>query len=164
MATRPVVTWPDPVLSRVAAPVGAPGDDVRALVVDLFDTMYAAPGRGLAAPQLGMPLRAFVMDTGWKEGRAAPVALIDPVVVETGEGRSTLAEGCLSIPGITVAVTRPDRVRMRWTTPEGAAAEALFKGIDATCAQHELDHLDGIVTLDRAAPDARAAALRALGR
>jgi peptide deformylase len=153
---RDIVLWPNPVLSRPCDPVAVIDDEIRHLADDMLETMYAAPGRGLAAPQVGVPLRLFVMDTIWKEGARAPRVLINPLVLRQSEDRVTGPEGCLSIPGVTAEVERAAEILMRWTTPEGETRDEVLTGFDAVCAQHELDHLDGIVTLDRVSPEARA--------
>lgn len=152
---RPIVFWPDPVLRRACAPVDAP-DTVADLIRDMFDTMYDAPGRGLAAPQIGVSARVFVMDAGWKTGTPTPIAMINPEILWRSDDRITGAEGCLSIPGVMADVERFSEIRMRWTDLSGTVHERLLTGFDSVCAQHELDHLDGIVTFDRVAPDARA--------
>ena len=153
---RDIVLWPDPVLSRVCDPVGEIDDDTHRLADDMLETMYAAPGRGLAAPQVGVPLRLFVMDTTWKDGERMPRVLINPRVLRYSDDRVTGPEGCLSIPGVTADVERAAEVTVRWTTLEGETREEVLTGFDAICAQHELDHLDGVVTLDRIRPEARA--------
>ncbi|MFP4326389.1 MAG: peptide deformylase [Paracoccaceae bacterium] len=156
MSPRPILAWPDARLAQPAAPVGRL--DVEALVAEMFETMYAAPGIGLAAPQLGEMLRLFVMDCGWKSGEMTPLACLDPEIVWHSEETATREEGCLSIPGVSVEVTRPARIRLRWRDLAGAVQERAFDGLEAACAQHEIDHLDGIVTLDRITPEARSAA------
>ncbi len=122
----------------------------------MFDTMYAAPGRGLAGPQVGAMLRIFVMDVGWKDGAPQPVVAIDPVVEWASDTLAEGPEGCLSIPGISAQVTRPAEVRMRWHDLQGRPVVETLIGFASVCAQHELDHLDGIVTFDRVRPDTRA--------
>jgi len=156
VSVRAILAWPDARLAQPAAPVADRA--VEALVTDMFETMYAAPGIGLAAPQLGEMLRLFVMDCGWKSGEMTPLACLDPEIIWLSEETATREEGCLSIPGIMVEVTRPARIRLRWRDLAGAMHERAFDGLEAACAQHEMDHLDGIVTLDRIAPAARAAA------
>ncbi|SIS54571.1 peptide deformylase [Roseivivax lentus] len=158
MSKRAILTWPDDRLSTVCAPVSAE-DDLETLVTDLFETMYAAPGRGLAAPQIGLLRRVFVMDAGWKDGDMSPRACIDPEITWSSEETARNGEGCLSIPGITVTLERPARVRLAYTTPAGERIETELAGAEALIAQHELDHLDGHVTFDRLSPEARAAAL-----
>ncbi|WGW04958.1 peptide deformylase [Tropicibacter oceani] len=158
MSVLPILTWPDPRLSRVCDPVS----DVAAvapLIVDMFETMYAAPGRGLAAPQVGVLARVFVMDAGWKSGDKTPLACINPAIVETSEARVSGGEGCLSMPGIEVQVPRFAEVTLAYTDPEGRDCRRRLTGFEAICAQHELDHLDGTLHVDRLDADARALAL-----
>lgn len=157
MSILPILTWPDPRLAQVCAPVGTVTDEIRQLAGDMLETMYAAPGRGLAGPQVGVLQRIFVMDVTWKEGAPDPLVVLDPEIVPLTDDRLAGPEGCLSIPGITAQVRRAPHVRMRWTDLAGTRQEREFTGFGAVCAQHEADHLDGIVTLDRVAPDARAA-------
>lgn len=148
MAVRPLVLHPDARLRQVAAPVpqGAVGMD--ALIGDMFDTMYAAYGRGLAAPQVGVGQRVFVMDAGWKAGPKTPCAFINPVIVARSGATETLTEACLSIPEQEVTVTRPAQVQVTWTTLGGQDHSAWFSGFEAACIQHEIDHLDGVLILD----------------
>lgn len=153
----PILRWPDPLLSQPCAPAVL-SDDLRALAADMLETMYAAPGRGLAAPQVGRLVRMFVMDVTWKEGTHAPVVMVNPEIVWMSEVRRPGPEGCLSIPGPTTQVERAEAVRMRWSDLEGAVQEATLTGFAAICAQHEYDHLDGVLTLDRLSPEARARA------
>ncbi len=157
MAVLAVRLWPDPVLSRVAEPV-TESAAARGLAADMLDTMYHAQGRGLAAPQVGVSLRVFVMDATWKEGAPAPQVFVNPVIVSRSDDVATGPEGCLSIPGITTAIARATAIRLRWTDLDGMGQEADLTGFHAICAQHEIDHLDGIVTLDRLSPEARAKA------
>lgn len=124
------------------------------LIRAMFDTMYAAPGRGLAAPQVGVLKRLFVMDCGWKDGEMTPLACINPEIIHS-EGMAPGSEGCLSIPGVLAEVMRPERIVLRYLDQDGAAQEVPLDGFEARCAQHELDHLDGIVTFDRLSPEAR---------
>ena len=161
MTLRPVLTWPDERLSVTCTPVKAITDDIRVLAADLLETMYAAPGRGLAAPQVGVLSRIFVMDPSWKEGTPAPMICINPDIVSFGEETARAAEGCLSIPGVEAQVTRPTSIRMVWTDLSGIVQDQQLDGFAALCAQHEFDHLNGIVTLDRLDGDARAAVLAA---
>ncbi|MFT7596190.1 MAG: peptide deformylase [Paracoccaceae bacterium] len=146
MAVLPILLWPDARLSVVCDPVAA-GADLSGLIADMFDTMYAAPGRGLAAPQVGVMQRVFVMDCTWKEGARSPMAFINPVVVARAEQMACADEGCLSIPGVLVPVTRPVWVELAWTTAEGDAEQRRFDGFSALCVQHEFDHLNGVVSL-----------------
>ncbi|MBL4928322.1 peptide deformylase [Fuscibacter oryzae] len=159
MAVLPILRWPDARLEERCAPVTG---DVSALAADMLETMYAAPGRGLAAPQVGQLLRLFVMDATWKEGTPAPVICINPVITWRSSARITGPEGCLSIPGVTAEVTRASEIRLRYTGLDGVEREDHLTGFAAICAQHEYDHLDGILTLDRIPPVERAAAEAAL--
>jgi peptide deformylase len=154
MAIMPILKWPDPKLGEVCAPV-ADGENTDELIRSMFDTMYAAPGRGLAAPQVGVMKRLFITDTTWKDGTGTPMVFINPRVVEASDILATAGEGCLSIPGITVQVTRPDWIVMAWTDPDGPERTQRFDGFAAACVQHELDHLNGLLTFDRLEPDAR---------
>lgn len=141
----PILQHPDPVLRRVCR--GLPDDPVQ-MAADLLATMYAAPGRGLAAPQVGFSLRMFVIDTGWKDGAADPLVALDPEILDLSAEQATAMEGCLSIPGPSVAVTRPAAVTLRWTGLDGIRRERRLSGIEAVCAQHEADHLDGRLIVD----------------
>lgn len=159
MAVLPILRWPDPRLSTVCAAVSG---DVRALAADMLDTMYDAPGRGLAAPQVGVLLRLFVMDTTWKEGLRAPQVFVNPEILWMSDRRATGPEGCLSLVGATTHVSRATEIRLRWADLDGAIQEETLSGFAAICAQHEYDHLDGILTLDRLSAEDRAIAEGAL--
>jgi peptide deformylase len=152
-APLPILRWPDARLSTVCAPVAA-GEDMADLVRAMFVTMYDAPGRGLAAPQVGVLKRLFVMDCGWKDGDMTPMVCINPEIIRA-DGMAPGAEGCLSIPGVLAEVMRPERITLRFCDLDGAVHEVDLDGFAARCAQHELDHLDGIVTFDRLSPEAR---------
>ncbi len=156
MTVRPILCWPDPRLTEVCTPVGAITPEIEVLAHDMLETMYDAPGRGLAAPQVGVLSRIFVMDTGWKEGKSDPLICINPMLQEVSEERATQEEGCLSIPGVSADVSRPARVQMVWTGLNGARYVQSFEGFAAACAQHELDHLDGVVTFDHLDAETRA--------
>ena len=156
MAVLPILTWPDPRLATPCLPVG--DEDVTQLAIDMLDTMYDAPGRGLAAPQVGVLKRLFVMDATWKEGTPAPRIVINPQILWRSDDTATGPEGCLSIPGISTDITRATQIRMAWTDQHGHAHDETLTGFAAICAQHEYDHLDGIITFDRLSPDLRTAA------
>lgn len=158
MTVRTIRLWPDPVLAEVCAPVGEIDENIRTLASDMLETMYAAPGRGLAAPQVGEPLRLFVMDTTWKEGERTPLVFINPDILARDGVPTEGDEGCLSIPGVVTSVLRAPRVTLRWTSLEGEQMQSEFDGFAARCIQHEFDHLDGIVTFDRLPDEARARA------
>lgn len=153
MTVRPILEIPDPMLRELSAPVGAVDDGVRALIADMFETMYDAPGIGLAAIQIGVPSRVVVIDlqepeSEGGEGVRRPRAFVNPEVVEASETLQTYNEGCLSIPEQYGEVTRPDRVRARWLDEAGTAHEEELDGLLAICLQHEIDHLDGVLFID----------------
>ncbi len=148
MSIRPILIHPDPRLRKVALPVETVDAQLRGVIEDMFDTMYDAPGIGLAATQVGVMKRVFVMDCGGKDDPPEPVALINPEVLWTSEDQATAEEGCLSIPDVFEDVTRPARIRMAWTDIDGARREAEFTDRWATCAQHEMDHLQGKLFID----------------
>lgn len=141
---------PDDLLRVECAPVVVFDDDLVRLAKDMLATMYAAPGRGLAAPQVGVTSRLFVMDVTWKDGDPAPQVFVNPEIVATSPEEVTQDEGCLSIPGDLVPVTRPAEVSLRWHGLDGLMQRADFTGFAAACVQHEIDHLDGILCTDYA--------------
>lgn len=146
MSVLPILIWPDARLTQRCEPVGAePLDD---LIADMFDTLYAAQGRGLAAPQIGVMKRLFVMDCSWKEAAPSPMVMINPTIMAAERSLVVADEGCLSIPGILVPVERPKAVTVQWTAAEGDIHLADFDGFEARCIQHEFDHLNGTVTFD----------------
>lgn len=157
MSVLEIVQWPDPRLAKTCAPVAEITPDIETLARDMLETMYAAPGRGLAAPQVGSLLRLFVMDIGWKEGKPDPLVCLNPMLQEVSEARASHAEGCLSIPGVSAEISRPAQVQMVWTGINGARCVQSFDGFGAVCVQHELDHLDGVVTLDHLDTETREA-------
>lgn len=163
MSARAILTWPDPQLTVMCPPVAEITDDIRLLAADMLDTMYAAPGRGLAAPQIGVQLRLFVMDPTWKQGQPDPTICINPDILAHSDTVATAGEGCLSLPGVVVQVSRPTWVRMVWSDLDGIVHEEDLTGFRALCAQHELDHLDGLMTLDHVDAAQRADILAAYG-
>jgi peptide deformylase len=149
VAIRPIILHPDPRLKRPADPIGTPDAGIRRLADDMLRTMYDAPGIGLAAPQVGEGVRLLVMDCVKEEGAPPrPMALVDPQIVRASEERSVYEEGCLSIPEHYAEVERPESVTVRWTDLDGAPQEETFDGLWATCLQHEMDHLDGVLFID----------------
>ena len=149
MSVLPIRIWGDPCLRQVAVSVVV-GDIVRQLAADMIDTMYAAPGRGLAAPQVGVGLRMFVMDAHWKDGKERdPLVVLNPQLSHLSGECAPYIEGCLSLPGILAEVMRPVAVTMQWEDLDGAHHARRLTGFEATCAQHEIDHLDGIMIPDR---------------
>ncbi|MGR3465189.1 peptide deformylase [Limimaricola sp.] len=149
MAVLDIVTHPAPVLRAKAKPVALFDATLSQLAADMIETMYDAPGRGLAAPQVGLPMRIFVTDVHWRTGNPAPKVFVNPEIVEVSEDTVLREEGCLSIPDTPCRVRRPARVTLKWQDLQGLGQEAAFEGIEATCVQHELDHLDGILCIDR---------------
>lgn len=147
---RPILIHPDPRLKKVCDPVSAVDDGVRKLVSDMFDTMYDAPGIGLAAPQIGINARVLVMDCAKRDdgSDANPVCMINPEVVWASDEPATYEEGCLSIPDVYADVSRPSAVTVRFLNQEGTLQEGNFDGIWSTCVQHEIDHLDGKLFID----------------
>ena len=135
----------DPVLGQVADPVRQFGADLDGLIADMFATMYDSKGRGLAAPQVGVTQRVFVIDVTWKEADPQPIAFVNPEILETAPFRQLGPEACLSIPDRTFNVMRPVWVDLGWTSPAGIRQTARFTGISAICVCHELDHLNGIL-------------------
>lgn len=145
-----IVTYPDPRLKERCAPVEAITDEIRQLAADMTETMYAAPGVGLAAPQVGRSLRLLVMDPGVQEGERRPRVLVNPVLEPLGEVIVSEQEGCLSVPlNYRADVPRWSRVRLRATDLDGAAIDEELEGFAAVVVQHEVDHLDGTLFIDR---------------
>lgn len=150
---RAIVMHPDPRLKKPCAPVAAVTDEVRALGRDMLETMYNAPGIGLAAPQVGVMLRVIVMDcVKDPELIARPMVLLNPEVIWSSEEVNTYDEGCLSIPDQYADVTRPKVVTVRWLDLDGVTQEETFDGLWATCVQHEIDHLNGKLFIDYLGP------------
>ncbi len=153
MALRPIIEVPDPRLRMVSTPVDQVDDELRALIADMFDTMYDAPGIGLAAIQVGVPKRVIVMDLQEPEEEGgepvrAPRVFINPEILDPAEEQSIYTEGCLSVPDQFADVERPARCRVKWLDEQGEAHDEAFEGLLATCIQHEMDHLEGIVFID----------------
>lgn len=146
----PIRQVPDAILRRLCTPVAAFDADLAQLHDNMLATMYAAPGRGLAAPQVGVTQRLFVMDVTWKEGTPTPQVFVNPEVLEVSDDVVTQDEGCLSIPGDLVPVTRPASVSLRWQDLDGLTHNGQFSGFSAACVQHEIDHLNGILCTDYA--------------
>ena len=150
---RDILIHPDPRLKKPCDPVADLSDDLRQLSADMLETMYAAPGIGLAAPQVGVLSRLIVLDCVKDERTAArPLVMFNPRVTASSDTLSTYEEGCLSIPEQYAEVTRPARVRMRWLGLDGAQHEEEFDHLWATCAQHEFDHLNGKLFIDYLGP------------
>jgi peptide deformylase len=168
MAVRPILIYPDPRLRKVCESVACIDDHLRKLIDDMCETMYSAPGIGLAAPQIGVASRIFVMDGAVCDEDAAeqgesedpseqrPIAFINPEILEISEEKSHHNEGCLSIPEQYEDVERPAEVVLKWLDPGGVAHRERFTGLGATCVQHEMDHLNGRLFIDYIGPVRRA--------
>ncbi len=153
MTKRPILIHPDPRLKKVSAPVADLSDDLRRLADDMLETMYDAPGIGLAAPQVGVNTRLIVLDCVKADKEAPrPLIMFNPQIVAASDARSTYEEGCLSIPEQYADVTRPAEVTVRWIDRNGAEQQEDFAGLWATCVQHEVDHLDGKLFIDYLTP------------
>jgi peptide deformylase len=154
---REIRRWPDAVLAQKATSASV-DDATLVLARDLLDTMYAAEGRGLAAPQVGVLTRVFVMDATWKLGAGTPEIFINPEIIWRSAEMVPSSESCLSIPGVLAEVSRAKEIILRWVMTDGSVSAQKLVGFRAVCAQHEIDHLDGIVTLDHLSPEDRAKA------
>lgn len=153
MAILPIIEAPDARLRQISKPVEAVDDEIRALIADMFETMYAAPGIGLAAIQVGVPKRLLVIDLQEKDEETgttirAPRVFINPEIVPLGEDMSVYNEGCLSVPDQYADVERPAAIRAKWQDGDGKAHDEVLDGMIATCLQHEMDHLEGILFFD----------------
>ena len=153
MAIRPILEVPDPRLKTVSTPVETFDDELRTLVADMFETMYDAPGIGLAAIQVGVPKRVLVIDLQEQEDEEgkpikAPRVFINPEILDPSTEQSLYNEGCLSVPDQYAEVERPASIRARWQDLDGKVHEEAMDGLMATCLQHEMDHLEGILFID----------------
>jgi peptide deformylase len=148
MSIRPILVIPDPRLKQAAAPVAAVDDRLRSLAADMLDTMYDAPGIGLAGPQIGEMVRLVVIDIAKKDEPRQPLVLVNPEIVWSSPETSVYEEGCLSIPEFYEEVERPALVTVRFLDARGAECELTAEGVLATCIQHEVDHLNGVLFID----------------
>jgi peptide deformylase len=163
MAIRPILIAPDARLKQKSAPVEGPvTDEHRALMDDMLETMYAAPGIGLAAIQVGVPLRIIVMDLAREGEPKAPRYFVNPEILWASEETQPYEEGCLSVPEIYDEVERPARVKLRYMTYQGETIEEDAEGLFAVCIQHEMDHLEGVLFIDHLSRLKRENALRKL--
>ena len=150
---HPILIHPDPRLKKVCVPVADLSDSLRSLSDDMLETMYAAPGIGLAAPQIGILQRLIVLDCEKEEGASRkPLVMFNPEVVASSEEQNTYEEGCLSIPDQYADVTRPKEVEVTWIDRDGKLQRQGFDGLWATCVQHEIDHLNGKLFIDYLKP------------
>ncbi|WP_260922655.1 peptide deformylase [Novosphingobium sp. 9] len=184
MAIREIIEVPDPRLKQVSKPVETFDDELRTLVEDMFETMYDAPGIGLAAIQVGVPLRVLVIDLQPDDPDAEPEkchshgdhehyhqptkreprVFINPEILDPSEDYSVYSEGCLSVPEIFAEVERPARIRARWQDLDGTVHEEVMDDLMATCLQHEMDHLEGILFIDHLSRLKRQMALKKLDK
>ncbi|MEQ8399715.1 MAG: peptide deformylase [Roseitalea porphyridii] len=148
MAKRPIIVIPDPILRETSAPVERVDDQVRAFADDMLETMYEAPGIGLAAIQVGEPIRMLVADVSKEDEERAPHVLINPEIVARSDEANVYEEGCLSIPDYYADVERPASVTVSYIDRDGEKRTLDADGLLATCLQHEIDHLDGILFVD----------------
>jgi len=153
MAILPILTAPDPRLRTKSLPVDAVDDNLRALIADMLETMYDAPGIGLAAIQIGVPKRVLVIDLQEEEDEEGqpirkPLVFINPELYDPSDEQSVYNEGCLSVPDQYADVERPATVHARWLDQDGKAHDEKIEGMLATCIQHEMDHLEGILFID----------------
>ena len=153
MAILPIYETPDPILRQISSPVEEITPELQTLIDDMFATMYAAPGIGLAAIQVGEPKRLLVIDLQEPEEEEGepvrnPLVFINPEILETSETTRPYQEGCLSVPDQYAEVLRPDRVRARWRDRDGSEREEWIDGLLAVCLQHEIDHLNGVLFID----------------
>lgn len=171
MAILPILETPDPLLRTISTPVEAIDDELQQLIDDMFDTMYAAPGIGLAAIQVGVPKRLLVIDLQEPESDeegAPPVrtprVFINPQILEGSAETSLYNEGCLSVPEQYAEVERPAAIRASWMDREGRIHEEMLDGLLATCLQHEMDHLEGVLFIDHLSRLKRDMLLRKLSK
>ena len=148
MALRQILTEPNEVLRQKSLPVEIVDSDIQKLMNDMLETMYAAPGIGLAAIQIGTPKRIIVMDIEYKEGKKTPLFFVNPEIIAKSESNSTYEEGCLSVPGQFAEIDRPERCHIKYLDYYGEKKEIRAEGMLATCIQHEIDHLEGILFID----------------
>src|SRR5690606_18158847 len=148
MAIRPILTAPDPRLKVKSRPVARVDDEIRRLMDDLLDTMYVAPGIGLAAPQVGVPKRVIVVDLAKEGEKPQPYRMANPELLWVSDDLMTAEEGCLSVPEHYAEVPRPRAIRVRYLDYDNEIRELEAEGLLATCIQHEIDHLDGILFID----------------
>ena len=148
MAIREILTVPDPVLKQKSEPVAQVDDDLRALMDDMLETMYAAPGIGLAAVQIGVPKQVIVMDLHREGEERHPRYFVNPQITWSSDETQPYEEGCLSVPDIYDEVERPARVKLRYLNYQGEQVEEEADGLFAVCIQHEMDHLKGVLFID----------------
>ena len=148
MTIRPILTVPNPILKQVSKPVAEVTDETRALMNDMLETMYDAPGIGLAAVQIGVPVNVIVMDLAKDGEEPNPQYFVNPEILESVEDTLPYQEGCLSVPDIYEEIDRPERVQITYLNYDGVRVTEWAEGLYAVCIQHEMDHLKGVVFID----------------
>ena len=148
MALRQILTEPNKILREKSLPVEKVDDDLKKFMDDMLETMYAAPGIGLAAIQVGVPKRIIVLDLAPKDQPKNPIYFVNPEIIKKSENNSTYEEGCLSVPGQFAEIDRPNRCHVKYLDYYGEKKEIKAEGMLATCIQHEMDHLEGILFID----------------
>ena len=148
MALRQILKEPNEILRQKSLPVDMVNEEIHRLMDDMLETMYAAPGIGLAAIQVGVPKRVVVLDLAPKDQPKNPMFLVNPLIIKKSENNSTYEEGCLSVPGQFAEIDRPDKCHIKYLDYYGLPKEIKAEGMLATCIQHEIDHLDGILFID----------------
>ena len=148
MYPRKIIVEPDPILRKKSEPLELVNDDTKKLLDDMLKTMYAAPGIGLAAVQIGILKRIIVIDISKKEDKKKPIFLINPEIIFQSKKTSLFEEGCLSIPGHFAEIERPANCKVKYINYEGKQAELNAEGLLSTCIQHEIDHLNGVLFID----------------
>tara|TARA_B110000263_G_C15128786_1_gene427841 strand:- start:184 stop:708 length:525 start_codon:yes stop_codon:yes gene_type:complete len=148
MALREILTEPNEILRKKSLPVEKVDGELQRLMNDMLDTMYAAPGIGLAAIQIGVPKRVIVLDLSSKDEPKNPMCFVNPEIITKSENQSTYEEGCLSVPGQFAEIDRPDKCHIKYLDYNGQQKEIKAEGMIATCIQHEMDHLEGILFID----------------
>jgi len=148
MAIKKILTEPDPFLRNKSQIVDEVNDDIRKLMDDMLDTMYNAPGIGLAAIQIGVPKRVIAMDISREKDKKTPLCFVNPEIIWSSKENATYEEGCLSVPGQFAEIDRPDRCHIKYLDYHGNNKELKAEGLLATCIQHEIDHLEGILFID----------------
>jgi peptide deformylase len=148
MTIKPLIIIPDPILRQASKPIETVNGEVKKLAADMLETMYDAPGIGLAAIQIGVPRRMLVLDVSKEGDDKTPLVFINPEIVSSSDERSVYEEGCLSIPDYYAEVERPAKIKVRHLDAEGREQVTEADGLLATCLQHEIDHLNGILFID----------------
>jgi peptide deformylase len=164
MAILPIITAPDPRLKKKSAPVKAVDSRVRRLMSDMVETMYASNGIGLSAPQVGVLARVIVVDCAREGEKPQPMKIANPEIVWASDETVVCNEGCLSLPEQYAEVTRPSAIRLRYLDEQNEIRELEAKGLLATCIQHEMDHLEGVLFVDHISALKRSIILRKLGK